>query len=270
MKKSRISEAFTHGKAFVGFVTCGDPDMDTTFEVVRVMEQAGADIVELGIPFSDPTAEGPVIMEANARALRAGATTEGVFELVRRLRASGVTIPLAFMTYANVVYSYGVECFAAECAASGVDGLILPDVPFEEKAEFAPACEQYGIEFVSLVAPTSEGRITMIARKAQGFLYIVSSLGVTGMRDRLDCNIYEMVRLVKSASDVPCAVGFGISTPEQAARVVGAGEHARTGGYFPDGVIVGSAIVNIIAKHGKDAPAAVGDFVRAMKAAISQ
>lgn len=271
MKKSRLSEAFGGGKAFVAFITCGDPDMDTTFEAVRAMQAAGADIVELGIPFSDPTAEGPVITEASMRALRAGATTERVFELVRRLRGEGgVTIPLAFMTYANVVYSYGVERFAATCAETGVDGLILPDVPFEEKGEFAPACRARGVDFISLVAPTSAGRIATISREAEGFVYIVSSLGVTGMRDRLDDSISEMVRQVKAAADIPCAVGFGISTPEQAARVVGAGGHARPGEDYPDGVIVGSAIVNLIAKHGKNAPAAVGEFVRAMKAAITQ
>lgn len=271
MRKSRLTEAFAHGKAFVGFVTCGDPDMETTYEVVRAMQASGADIVELGIPFSDPTAEGPVIMEASMRALAAGATTEGALELARRLRVEGgVTIPLAFMTYANVVYSYGIERFARECAEAGVDGLILPDVPFEEKSEFSPACSEYGIDFVSLVAPTSEDRIAAIAREAEGFVYIVSSLGVTGMRDRLDGNIPEMVRLVRSATSVPCAVGFGIKSPEQAARVVGAGGFARPGEQYPDGVIVGSAIVDIVTRHDKAAPEAVGEFVRAVKAAISQ
>lgn len=270
MKKTRLTESFSCGKAFVGYVTCGDPDMDTTFEVARVMQAAGADIIELGIPFSDPTAEGPVIMEASMRALAAGATTEGVLHLARRLRAEGVTIPIAFMTYANVVYSYGIERFAARCAEVGVDGLILPDVPFEEKEEFAPACRAHGVDFVPLVAPTSEGRIAAIAREAEGFVYIVSSLGVTGMRDRLDGNIPEMVRLVRQATSLPCAVGFGIKSPEQAAAVVGAGGYAVPGVCYPDGVIVGSAIVDIIARHGKNAPAAVGEFVRAIKEAISK
>lgn len=275
---SRLSEAFGHGRAFVAFVTCGDPDMDTTYEVVRAMEAAGADIVELGIPFSDPTAEGPVIMEANVRALAAGATTDKVFKLVRRLHGEGgVKIPLAFMTYANVVYSYGTERFLAKCADTGIDGLILPDVPFEEKCEFAPACEAHGIDFVSLVAPTSEGRIAMIAREAEGFVYIVSSLGVTGVRSALGGNVGEMVRLVKANTSVPCAVGFGISTPEQAATVVGASGFAEPGvdypdggAVYPDGVIVGSAIVKLIARHGRGAAPIVGDYVRAMKAAIER
>lgn len=243
---SRINEAFGHGKAFVAFVTCGDPDMDTTFKVVRELEAAGADVVELGIPFSDPTAEGPVIMDANVRALAAGATTDKVFDLVSRLRGEGgVTLPLAFMTYANVVFSYGTERFLVSCAEAGVDGLILPDVPFEEKNEFAPVCAAHGVDFVSLVAPTSEGRITMIAREAAGFVYIVSSLGVTGVRSTLGSNVGEMVRLVKANTSVPCAVGFGISTPEQAAAVVGAGGSAESDEVYPDGIIVGSAIDRI-------------------------
>jgi tryptophan synthase, alpha subunit len=267
---SKLSEAFGHGKAFVAFVTCGDPDMDTTFSVVRELEAAGADVVELGIPFSDPTAEGPVIMDANVRALAAGATIDKVFELVRRLRGEGgVKLPLAFMTYANVVFSYGTELFLVNCADAGVNGLILPDVPFEEKDDFAPACAAHGVDFVSLVAPTSEGRIAMIAREAAGFVYIVSSLGVTGMRSALGGNIGEMVRLIKTNTAVPCAVGFGISTPEQAAAVVGVSDPAP-GEVYPDGVIVGSAIVKLIALHGRNAAPVVGEYVRAMKAAITR
>ncbi len=180
---SDLARAFDHGKAFIAFLTCGDPDLETTAAAVRAAVQNGADLIELGIPFSDPTAEGPVIQAANLRALQSGATTDKIFDLVRELRR-GVTIPMVFMTYANVVFSYGTDRFLSNCRDVGIDGLILPDVPYEEKEEFLPACRRYGVDFISLIAPTSENRIAMIAREAEGFLYIVSSLGVTGERTR--------------------------------------------------------------------------------------
>ena len=193
---SRIREAFAKGKAFIPFITCGDPDLETTAKVVRAAQAAGADLIELGIPFSDPTAEGPVIQAANARALQAGTTTDRIFDLVRDLRRD-VRVPMVFMTYANVVFSYGTEKFLAACRDIGMDGLILPDVPFEEKEEFAPLCRQYGLDFISLIAPTSEHRIAMIAREASGFVYVVSSLGVTGMRSSITTDIGAMVKLVR-------------------------------------------------------------------------
>lgn len=253
---SRIREAFQNGKAFIPFVTCGDPDLETTARIVRAMAEAGADLIELGIPFSDPTAEGPVIQQANIRALAAGATTDKIFDLVRELRRD-VTIPMVFMTYANVVFSYGAERFISTCAAIGIDGLILPDIPYEEKDEFAPLCKRYGVELVSLIAPTSENRVGRIAREAEGFVYIVSSLGVTGMRSEITTDVGALAALVKANTDIPCAIGFGISTPEQAERMA-----AKA-----DGVIVGSAIVNLVAQHGRDAAGPVGDYVRAMKQA---
>ena len=253
---SRISEAFADGKAFIPFITCGDPDLETTAACVRAMVAAGADLVELGIPFSDPTAEGPVIQEANERALTVGTTTDKVFDLVRDLRRD-VDVPLVFMTYANVVYSYDAERFIATCAEVGIDGLILPDVPFEEKAEFAPICARYGLDLISMVAPTSENRIASIAREASGFIYVVSSLGVTGVRSQITTDIASLVRVIRENTDVPCAVGFGISTPAQAARMAAAS----------DGAIVGSAIVKLIAQHGRDAAAAVGAYVKEMAAA---
>ena len=212
---SNISKAFEHGKAFIPFVTCGDPSLDVTEEVVYAMVEAGADLIELGIPFSDPTAEGPVIQGANIRALAGGVTTDKVFDLVRKLRKK-VTIPMVFMTYANVVFSYGSERFISTCKEIGIDGLILPDIPYEEKDEFDGICKQYDVDLISLITPTSHERISMIANDASGFVYCVSSLGVTGTRTKITTDIGAMVDLVKKAKDIPCAVGFGISTPEQA------------------------------------------------------
>lgn len=254
---SKIQEAFANGKAFIPFITCGDPDLETTIAIAREMAAAGADLIELGIPFSDPTAEGPVIQEANIRALSGGVTTDKIFDMVRQLRET-VSIPMVFMTYANVVYSYGAENFIQICSEIGIDGLILPDIPYEEKDEFDPLCKKYGLDLISLIAPTSEGRIAMIASKASGFIYIVSSLGVTGTRSEIHTDIASMVRLIRENSSVPCAVGFGISTPEQAAAMAS----------VSDGAIVGSAIIKLIARHGKQAAPIVGEYVRKMKEAL--
>lgn len=255
---SKIQAAFQTGKAFIPFITCGDPDLETTARIVRAMAQSGADLIELGIPFSDPTAEGPVIQGANLRALSGGVTTDRIFDMVRDLRRD-VTVPLVFMTYANVVFSYGVQRFAQACAEIGMDGLILPDVPFEEKEEFAPACRSCGLELISLVAPTSRERIDKIAEQAEGFVYIVSSLGVTGVRSEIQTDIAALTAQVRQSARVPCAVGFGISTPEQAAAMA---RHA-------DGVIVGSAIVRLVAQYGKEAAPHVAEYVKTMKQAIS-
>lgn len=256
---SRISEAFAKGKAFIPFITCGDPDLETTGRAVRAMQENGADLIELGIPFSDPTAEGPVIQGANIHALSGGVTTDKIFDFVRDLRRD-VTVPMVFMTYANVVFSYGIERFVSTCAQIGMDGLILPDVPFEEKEEFDGVCRKYGLDLISLIAPTSHDRIAMIAKEATGFIYIVSSLGVTGMRSEITTDIGAMVKLVKENTDVPCAVGFGISTPEQAAKMAG----------FSDGAIVGSAIIRLLEKYGKDAAGPVGEYVKSMKDAVRE
>ncbi|MBR5361859.1 MAG: tryptophan synthase subunit alpha [Oscillospiraceae bacterium] len=256
---SNIRNAFKNGKAFIPFITCGDPDLETTGKIVRAMAEAGADLIELGIPFSDPTAEGPVIQGANIRALAGGVTTDKIFAFVSELRKD-VTVPLVFMTYANVVFSYGIERFAAKCEEVGIDGIILPDVPFEEKDEFAPICRAHNVDFISLIAPTSENRIAMIAKEAEGFIYLVSSLGVTGMRSEIQTDLGAIVQKIRENSDVPCAVGFGISNPEQAAKAAA----------VSDGVIVGSAIVRQIGEHGKDAAPVVGAFVGKMKQAITK
>ncbi len=254
---NRISEAFTKGKAFIPFITCGDPSLEITEQLVYAMEEAGADLIELGIPFSDPTAEGPVIQEANVRALRGGVTTDKVFDMVTKIREK-TDIPMVFMTYANVVFSYGTERFIEKSAKVGMDGLILPDVPFEEKEEFDSVCKKYGLDLISLIAPTSHERITQIAKEAQGFVYCVSSLGVTGTRAKITTDIGAMVKLVKAAKDIPCAVGFGISTPEQAKKMA---EQS-------DGAIVGSAIVKLCAAHGENCIPYVKEYVKSMKDAI--
>lgn len=254
---SNIKKAFENGKAFIPFITCGDPDLETTAKIVRSAVANGADLIELGIPFSDPTAEGPVIQGANIRALAGGVTTDKIFDLVVELRKD-VKIPLVFMTYANVVFSYGSEKFIAACKEIGIDGLILPDIPYEEKDEFNPICKKYDVDLISLIAPTSHDRINMIAGDASGFVYCVSSLGVTGTRTEITTDIGEMVSLVKKAKDIPCAVGFGISTPEQAKKMSS----------VADGVIVGSAIVKIIAKYGEDAVPYVVEYVKSMKDAM--
>ena len=254
---SKIHQAFEKGKAFIAFITCGDPDLETTAAVVRAAAENGADLIELGIPFSDPTAEGPVIQGANLRALQGGVTTDKIFDLVRELRED-VSIPMVFMTYANVVYSYGAERFIRTCREIGIDGLILPDVPFEEKEEFLPLCHRYGVDLVSLIAPTSENRIADIAAEAEGFLYIVSSLGVTGTRSEITTDLASIVSVVRRHSKIPCAVGFGISTPEQARKMAD----------VSDGAIVGSAIIKILEQYGRDAAPEVGKYVRSMKDAL--
>ena len=255
---SNIKQAFAKGKAFIPFITCGDPDLETTAALVREMVRNGADLIELGIPFSDPTAEGPVIEAASQRALSAGVTTDKIFEMVRELRRE-VTVPMVFMTYANAVFSYGSERFISICREIGIDGLILPDVPFEEKEEFPDLCRKYGVDLISFVAPTSADRISRIAKDSDGFLYVISSLGVTGTRDAITTDLSSIIRVVRENTDTPCAVGFGISTPAQAAQIA----------QIADGVIVGSAIVKLIKEFGRDSVGLVGAFVKSMKEAIS-
>ena len=254
---SNIYKAFENGKAFIPFITCGDPDTDTTYNAVLEAVKNGADLIELGIPFSDPTAEGPVIQGANIRALAGGITTDKVFELVKRIRKE-VTIPLVFMTYANVVFSYGADRFIKTCSEIGIDGLIIPDIPFEEKEEFEPYCEKYDVDLISMIAPTSEDRISMIAKEAKGFIYIVSSMGVTGMRSSIATDLSSVVSKIRENTNIPCAIGFGISNPSQAKEM----------SKLADGVIVGSAIIKILEQNGTAAPAQIGRFIGEMKDAI--
>lgn len=255
----RITDAFANGKAFIPFITCGDPSLEVTEQIVYAMEEAGADLIELGIPFSDPTAEGPVIQGANVRALTGGVTTDKIFDMVVKIRKK-TSIPMVFMTYANVVFSYGTERFLQTASEIGMDGLILPDVPFEEKEEFDAVCKKYGVDLISLIAPTSHERIARIAREAEGFVYCVSSLGVTGMRSQITTDIGAMVKLVKQEREIPCAVGFGISNPEQAKKMA----------VQSDGVIVGSAIVKLCETYGADCVSYVKEYVKSMKDAIRE
>ena len=254
---SRITKAFDNNKALIAFITGGDPDVETTEKIILAMVESGVDIIEIGIPFSDPVAEGIVIQEADERALKNGCTTDKLFDMIERVREK-ITIPLLFMTYANPVYSYGVSRFMGKCKEVGIDGVIIPDAPFEEKDEFESDAEKYDIDLISLIAPTSGERIEHIAREAKGFLYCVSSLGVTGVRSDINSNIDDLIKDVKKVSSVPCAVGFGISTPEQ----------ARDMAVISDGVIVGSAIVRIIGEFGRDCVEPVKEFVKQLKDSI--
>ena len=254
---NKIELAFANGKAFIPFITCGDPDLETTKACIREMVRNGADLIELGIPFSDPTAEGPVIQGANIRALASGTTTSKIFEMVTELRRE-ISTPMVFMTYANVVFAYGAERFLTACEQVGIDGLILPDLPYEEKDEFLPVCREHHVALISLIAPTSAGRIATIAREAEGFIYLVSSLGVTGTRSEITTDLASIMKVIRENTSIPCAIGFGISTPEQAAKMAG----------LSDGAIVGSAIIKILAQYGSESPKYVGEFVKQMKAGV--
>lgn len=252
-----IKNAFENGKAFIPFVTAGYPDLETTEKLLIGMSESGADIIEIGIPFSDPIAEGVVIQEADLQALKGGVTTDKIFDMVKSIRPQ-IKSALAVMTYMNPIFVYGTERFMQKCSECGISAVIVPDVPFEEKEELQPYCDKFGIDVISLIAPTSHDRIKTIAKEAQGFVYCVSSLGVTGVRKEITTNVGEMVDLVKSVNDVPCAIGFGISTPEQAKKMA----------EYADGVIVGSAIVKIVGKYGRDSLEPVCEYVKSMKDAI--
>ncbi len=252
---TKIEEAFKNGKGFIPFITCSDPNLETTKELIYALERSGASLIELGIPFSDPTAEGDVIQAANMRALQGGVTTDKIFNMVETIE---VSVPLAFMTYANIVFSYGLEKFAIRCQKVGISAVILPDVSFEEKHEFSDVFEKYGIDFISLIAPTSMARIKMIAQEARGFIYCVSSLGVTGVRSNITSDIDSMVAAVREVTDIPVAIGFGISTCEQ----------AKSMAEKSDGVIVGSAIVKLIAEHKDKSVKVVEEYVHSMVDAI--
>ncbi len=256
---SRIRQAFQNGKAFIAFLTGGDPTIEKSEQYIMKMVEAGADLIEIGVPFSDPIAEGPVIQNANVRALANGATTDQLFELVERVRKK-TEVSMVFLLYANSVFKYGYERFCKRCQEAGVDGLIIPDLPFEEKGELAPIARAHGVDVISLIAPTSEERIKMIASDASGFLYIVSSMGVTGIRQEITTDLSSIIKAVKEATDIPAAIGFGISTPEQAKKMAG----------IADGAIVGSAIVKIIEQYGEHADEAVYQYVKSMKEAVRE
>ena len=254
---NKISDAFKNGKAFIGFITAGDPDVETSKKIMIKMAQAGCDLIEVGIPFSDPIAEGPVIQNANIRALKNNVTTDDVFDMVKEVQPQ-VNIPMVFMTYLNVLFKYGYDRFLQKASDAGISGVIIPDMPYEEKGELQSVAKKYGIEVVSLIAPTSEERIKMIASDAEGFIYEVSSLGVTGIRSEIKTDLQSITQAVKQVTDVPIAIGFGINTPEQ----------AKEFSQFADGIIVGSAIVKLIEQYKTGAPDKVYDYVKSMKDAI--
>ena len=256
---SKIHEAFENGKAFIAFVTGGDPDLDTTKKIIKEMEKAGADLIEIGIPFSDPIAEGPIIQEANERALANGCTTDKLFDALKDIKDE-VSVPLVFLTYINPVFFYGYEKFFKKCGELGIDGIISPDLPYEEKGEIKDIALSNDVDVISLIAPTSKERIQKIASDATGFIYVVSSLGVTGMRSEIKTDLKSILDDIRAVSDLPLAVGFGINTPEQASNI----------GKIADGVIVGSAIVKIIEEHGENAAEPLKEYVSAMKTACNE
>lgn len=255
---SKITDAIkATNKAFVPFITGGDPDLDTTLKLILAMQEAGADVIEVGIPFSDPIAEGSVIQEADLRALSAGTTTDRLFDALKSIK-NDVKIPLVFMTYANVIFKYGSAKFMDRCVECGISGIIVPDCPYEEREEFCHYCEKNDIDYIPLIAPTSNDRIKDIAKTAKAFVYVVSSLGVTGVRENITTDLKSMIDLVREVTDTPALVGFGISTPDKAAEIC----------RVADGAIVGSAIVRIIAEHGKESVTPVFDYVKSMKDAV--
>lgn len=255
---NKISQVFHNGKAFIPYITAGYPSLAKTEELILAMAEVGVDLIELGIPFSDPVAEGPVIEKAHIHALAQGVTTDEIFAMLARLRKT-CHIPIALMTYANPIFVYGKAKFMEKCRQLDVAGVIVPDVPFEERDEFRPYCAEAGVAFISLITPTSKERIQMIAREAEGFIYCVSSMGVTGIRQELDDYVGEMIKSVKEVQDIPCAIGFGISTPEQGAQMA---QHS-------DGIIVGSAIMDIVAKTGMDCIELVKEYIIKMKEALA-
>ena len=256
---SKIANAFEDGTAFIGFLTAGDPTIDKTVEFILAMDEAGCDLIEIGIPFSDPMAEGVVIQDANVRALKHNTTTDDVFDIVRRVREKS-DVPLVFLTYINPVFFYGYEKFFKKCNELGVDGIISPDLPFEEKGEIADIARENDVDVISLIAPTSKQRIQMIANDATGFIYVVSSLGVTGMRAEIKTDLNSILEHIREVTDLPLAVGFGINTSEQASEI----------GKIADGVIVGSAIVKIIGEYGEDATEHIREYVSTMKKASNE
>jgi tryptophan synthase alpha chain len=242
---SRITEKFTElqakkRKGLIVYLSAGYPDYETTLQAAKAAEEAGADMIELGIPFSDPMADGPVIQKASTQALQAGATTGKTLELIRQIRQQS-TIPLAVMTYANVILHAGIEKFMADFSAAGLDGIIVPDVPAEESDLFDIPCKAAGLDFIHFAAPTTTpDRIQMVCQKASGFIYCISTTGVTGVRHVDYGAIAKVITAVRQATKVPLAIGFGI----------GSGESAREAARYADAVIVGSAIVQALGEHG--------------------
>ncbi len=257
---SNITKALQDKKSLITFLTAGDPDLKHTEEYIIAMAEAGADLIEIGIPFSDPIAEGEVIEAANARALQAGTTLDGIFAMVQRARQK-ISIPLVFLTYMNPIFNYGYAEFFQKCQECGINGIIIPDLPFDEvteKALISPYAQKHGVDIISLIAPTSAKRIETIAKQAEGFIYLVSSMGVTGTRSEITTDLRSMTKLIKKHSALPVCVGFGISCAEQVAEITD----------YADGVIVGSAFVKIIATHSTKAKEPLINIIKELRAAL--
>ena len=242
---SNIASAFQKGKAYIPFFICGDPDLATTEAAVRAAVQNGAAMIELNIPFSDPTAGDPNIQKANIRALEGGVTTDKIFDLIAVLRQD-LTVPMILSGYANVVFSYGADRFLGKCAEVGIDGLIVPDLPFEEREEFLPYCQKHGVHLIHMVAVTSRERIITIAKAATGFLYIMACPGGTTGELR------HMMEVVRSVTDIPCAVCLSVDDAPQFWETAA----------LVDGVIEDAPIVALCGKYGQDAPRYVGSRTR--------
>ena len=251
---NKIRDAFLNKKAFIAYLMAGDPSLEVSAEYILTVQDAGADMIEIGIPFSDPIAEGEVIQAASMRALAAGTRLDGVFAMVASIKDK-MRIPMVFMTYLNPVFVYGYDRFFAKCAEIGICGVIIPDMPFEEQSEAKIEAVKYGVEVVTLVAPTSEKRIARIAKNAEGFIYLVSSMGVTGVRGEMTTDLSVILSEIKTHTDVPIAVGFGISTSEQ----------TKYYSSIADGFIVGSGIVRIIGEQGKNAKNALREYIQKLK-----
>ncbi|MGL5042714.1 MAG: tryptophan synthase subunit alpha [Culicoidibacterales bacterium] len=254
---NKIAKAFTNKKAFISFLTAGDPDIKTTEKCILALVEGGCDLIEIGIPFSDPIAEGPVIERANERALAAGTLLPKVFELVRNVRLK-TDVPLVFLTYINPIFVYGGQKFFLEAKAAGIDGIIIPDLPFEELGELATFAQAVDIPIISLVAPTSNQRIPLLVKESKGFVYLVSSMGVTGVRSTLSADLASTIATIRANTKTPIAIGFGIATPEQVSQLK----------QFSDGVIIGSAIVKIIEKHGENAPLFLLEYAHSIRRAL--
>lgn len=253
----KIGQAFCSGKALIGFLTAGDPDLGSSEEFILEMERAGIDLIEIGIPFSDPVAEGEVIQQSDFRALAAGATLDKIFDMVAAVRQKS-SIPMVFLTYINPLFVYGYERFLVKCFDTGISGLIIPDLPYEEREEISVPASRYGIEVITLISPVSRERIQLLSKNAEGFIYLVSSLGVTGIRSGFDQKLSGIVEEIRKQTDIPVAIGFGISTPEQ----------AREMSQIADGVIVGSAIVKIIAEHRTEAGPYLYEYITLLRRSI--
>lgn len=252
---SKISEALKNKKSYVGFLTAGDPSIEKTEEFIIEMEKAGASVIEIGIPFSDPIAEGPIVQDANVRALSApgGCTTDMVFDMVESVNKK-VSTPIVFLTYLNPVFTYGYEKFCAKCKETGVSGVMIPDMPFEERGELEPIMKEYGIELISLVAPANDERIKMIAKNATGYIYVLPSREIIGDSDKVVANVEKMISVIREVTDVPVVTEFEIDSIEQAIKY----------SKVTDGIIAGNSIVKIIEKYKKDAGKPVNEYIKSI------